>query len=104
MKLGTLRGSGLRVRFQCARACSISGQLRLGPVLARRYGLGRTSVTVARGTARLSKKGAGTLTLRLSARAKRALRNRSRVTLALRTDLRAGSAVLRGSRAITVRR
>ena len=104
MRLRTLRGSGVRVRFACARACSITGQLKLGPVLARRYRLGRTSVTIARGTARLSRKGAGVLTLRLTAKAKRALRNPSRITTTLRTELRAGGAARRGSRAITVRR
>ena len=40
MKLLTLRTKGVRVRFACERACTISGRLSLGPVSARRFGLG----------------------------------------------------------------
>ena len=106
MKLLTLRTKGVRVRFACERACTISGRLSLGPVSARRFGLGGRgrSVTIGRGTQRLLEPGAGTLTLKLTARAKRALRNRQRVTLSVITDLRAGSVRLPGKHPVSVRR
>ena len=106
MKLATLRTSGVRVRFECARACTIRGRLTLGPVAARRFGLGRTgrSVTIGTGTKRLTKAGGGTLTLKLTSRAKRALRNRPRATISVITELTAGSVKLPRRHAVSVRR
>ena len=55
MTLFTLRTKGVRVRFECARACTIRGRLSLGPVSARRFGLGGRgrSVTIGSATKRL---------------------------------------------------
>ena len=94
------------MRFECERACTIRGRLSLGPASARRFGLGRAgrSVTIASGTRRLLKAGRGTLTLKLSARAKRALRNRPRATISVITELRAGSARLPTKHTVSVRR
>ncbi len=106
MKLATLRVTGVRVRFQCVRACTISSRLTLGPVAARRFGLGngRTSVTIGRGTARLTRSGSATLTLKLTKRAKLALRNRERATISVITTLKAGSTALPGKAPVSVRR
>ena len=106
MKLTTLRTSGVRVRFECARACTIRGRLTLGPAAARRFGLGRTgrSVTIGSATRRLTRAGRATLTLKLTARAKRALRNRPRVTISVITSLTAGGTKLPGRHAVSVRR
>jgi len=106
MKLITLRTKGVRVRYQCVRACSISGRLSLGPVSARRFGLSRgsASVTIASATGRLLQSGSGTLTLKLTPRAKLALRNRDRITMSVITTLRAGTATLPGKNPVSVRR
>jgi hypothetical protein len=106
MKLVTLRTQGVRVRYQCERACSIRGRLSLGPVSARRFGLSRrsVSVTIGSGTGRLLRSGTGTLTMKLTKRAKLALRNRDRVTLSVITTLTAGSETLPGKHPVSVRR
>ena len=72
MKLATLRVSGVRVRYTCERACTIKGVLTVGPVTAKRLKLGGKgkAVTIASGSARLLKPGSGTLTLKLTKRAK----------------------------------
>jgi secreted trypsin-like serine protease len=106
MKLVTLRTRGVRARFECERACTIRGRVTLGPVSARRFGLGggSRSVTIASGTRRLLRTGSATLTLRLTTRAKRALRNRERATISVITELRAGSVRLPGRDRVSVRR
>jgi hypothetical protein len=106
IKLVTLRASGIRVRYRCLRACSISGKVKLGPALARRFhlGAGKTSVTMATGKARRSSKGSAVLTMHLSSRAKRALRKASRLTLSVQTTLVAGGATSRAAHAVAVRR
>jgi len=106
MKLVTLRTKGVRVRYECERGCAIRGRLSLGPVSARRFGLGRrgTSVTIGSGTARLPQSGTGTLTLKLTKRAKLALRNRERVTMSVITSLTAGRVTVPGKHPVSVRR
>jgi trypsin len=90
VKLSTLRGKSLRVRFRCERACTISGRLSLSARDAKRFGLGsgRTAVAIGRGSSRLASAGSGTLTVGLTKRAKRALRNRSRASIRLSVTLR----------------
>jgi hypothetical protein len=106
LRLRTLRASGVRVTFRCARACGISGRLTLDARTARRLRLttGRRAVTIGRASASRSSAGSGRLTVRLTARARRALRNRSRVTVRMATVLRSGAARLDGARSISVRR
>lgn len=106
MKLVTLRTTGVRVRYQCQRACTIRGRLRLGAISARRFGLSRrgVSVTIGAGAARLAHAGTGTLTLKLTKRAKLALRNRARVTISVVTSLTAGGRTLPGKHPVSVRR
>jgi hypothetical protein len=90
VKLSSLRGKSLRVRFRCERACTITGRLTLSARDARRAGLGsgRAAVTIGHGSSRLAAAGSGTLSVSLTPRAKRALRNRSRATIRLSVELR----------------
>jgi secreted trypsin-like serine protease len=90
VKLSTLRSKSLRVRFRCERACTISGRLTLSARDAKRFGLGsgRTAVAIGRGSSRLASAGSGTLTVGLTKRAKRALRNRPRASIRLSVTLR----------------
>ena len=106
MTLLTLRTKGVRVRFACERACTMRGRLSLGPVSARRFGLGRrdTSVTIGSAAKRLTAAGSSTLTLKLTSRAKRALRNRPRATISVITTLAAGNVTLPGKKSVSVRR
>jgi secreted trypsin-like serine protease len=106
MRLTTLRASGVRVRYQCLRACSISGQVKLGPALARRFhlGTGKTSATVASGKSHRTAKGSAVLTMHLGARAKRALRSAARITLSVQTTLHAGASTQHAAHAVAVRR
>jgi secreted trypsin-like serine protease len=102
MKLRTLRGKNLRVRVRCERACTIAGRLTLDATTARRVGLDQT--TIGRGSEALASAGADTMTVRLTARAKHALRNRSSFTIRLATELRSGAASLERTRKIAVSR
>lgn len=106
MKLATLRTAGLRVRVRCERACTIRGRLSLGPVSARRFGLsrGRASITIGSAARRLAEPGSAILTVKLTKRTKRALRNRARVTITVHTTLTAGGVKLPGRHAVSVRR
>jgi hypothetical protein len=106
MKLVTLRTAGVRVRFQCRSACTVRGRLSLGPISARRVrlGTGRRSVTIASGTRRLTAAGSATLTLKLTKRAKLALRNSSRTTISVITTLTAGNTKLPVKNTVSVRR
>lgn len=107
VKLQTLRGKSLRVRFDCVRACTISGRLTLDGATARRFGLGGSgsgAVTIGRGSSSLTAAGSRMLTVGLTARAKRALRNRSRATVRLRTELSSGASHLADTRRISVSR
>ena len=61
-------------------------------------------MTIGSGTKRLTAAGSGTLTLKLTKRAKAALRNRERVTISVITTLTAGSITLPGRHAVSVRR
>jgi trypsin len=106
VRLQTLRGKGLRVRFDCKRACTIAGHVTLDGASARRFGLGggRSAVTIGRGSSALAAAGSRMLTVSLTARAKRALRNRSRATVRLATDLQSGAWQLADTQRISVSR
>jgi hypothetical protein len=106
VKLRTLRGTSLRVRFRCEGACTIAGRLTLDAATARRFDLrtGSARVTIGRGSESLASAGTGTMTVRLTAHAKRALRNRKGTTVRLATELRSGAARLESTRKIAVSR
>jgi hypothetical protein len=97
---------GLRVTLSCSEACTADARLVLSRTLARRFHLpARAPLVVARRTVRLAKAGRTTVTLRLTRRAVRALRNVRRLTLTLRVSARdaAGNARVR-TRPVTLRR
>jgi hypothetical protein len=73
---------------------------------ARRYGLGRGrgAATIGRGKNSLAGAASRLLTVTLTPKARRALRNRSHLTLRLRTDLRSGTSHLPSTHTITVSR
>jgi hypothetical protein len=104
VKLGTLRGTSLRVDFRCVRACKITGRMTLDAATARRFGL-RRGETIGRGSGARVSGGRSTMTVKFTARAKRALRNRGRFTVRLATDLSgAGAIAVRGTQTVTVSR
>ena len=78
--------SGVSYSARCSRACSLVGRLYLGARAARSARLGSKRVAVATGRLRLGAAGSGRLTVRMTARAKRALRNRRPVSLTLVTS------------------
>jgi V8-like Glu-specific endopeptidase len=107
IRLRTLRGRGLRVAFSCRRACTISANVTLNAATARRFGIGNGSrtMTIGRGTGSRDAAGKGTLSVRLSPRAKRALRSGKRFTIRLATALDgAGATPVKGSSRISVSR
>jgi secreted trypsin-like serine protease len=107
LRLRTLRVTGVRVTLRCAHACTASGRLTIDAATARRLGLasgGGGRVTIGRGSGALATAASGRMTVRLTARARRALRNRSRITVRLATTLRSGAARLDATRAIAVSR
>ena len=78
--------SGVSYAARCSRACSLVGRLYLDARTARSARLGSGRVAVATGRLRLGAAGSGRLTVRMTARAKRALRNRRPVRLSLVTS------------------
>lgn len=78
--------SGVSYAARCSRACTLVGRLYLDARTARSARLGSGRVAVATGRLRLGAAGSGRLTVRMTARAKRALRNRRPVRLSLVTS------------------
>lgn len=78
--------SGVSYSARCSRACNLVGRLYLGARAARSARLGSGRVAVATGRLRLGGAGSGRLTVRMTAKAKRALRNRKPVSLTLVTS------------------
>ena len=106
VKLGTLRARSLRVGYSCTRACTISGRLTLDAATAKRFGL-RTSggaVTIGRATASRATGGTWKLSIRTTARARRALRGRAGFRVRVTTELSAGGRRLLGSERVAVSR
>lgn len=78
--------SGVSYSARCSRACTLVGRLYLGARAARSARLGSRRVAVATGRLRLGGAGSGRLTVRMTVKAKRALRNRRPVSLTLVTS------------------
>ena len=93
VRIGTLRNRGLRSTYRCATSCRVTGRLTLAGRTARRYGLtkGSSPVTIGRATARRSGKGSSRLTVRLTAKARRATRRMRSGSVVLITRVRTGS-------------
>lgn len=92
LRLATVRGQGLRAPVLCSGPCSLNGSVKVSADTARRIGLkkgaGSGRVTIASGSRRLGAAGSATVRLKLTTRAKSALRSARRVpvTLKLRQD------------------
>ena len=97
-RLSIVRANGLRARFTCASRCTVSGRLQLSARTARRLGLPRV---VARGSARRTSRGRGTLTVRLTAAARSKL---GAATLQLVSDVSAGGSRRRQTARVVLRR
>ncbi len=91
-------GSGVRAR------APLAGRLDASRKVARRYGLGRRAIRVARGSASRSAAGEQVLVLRFTAAAKRRLRGARRVDLTLRLTLGQGGETSSVRRAVRLRR
>ncbi len=79
---------GVGVRVSCSTACAFTVRLTISAATARKYGLGRKTLTI--GTVRGSLKAAGAkkLTVKLSARTRRRLRRARTVSATLRGSAR----------------
>ena len=97
-RVRSVRTRGLRARFTCASRCSVTGRLELTAATARRLGVSRV---IGRGSARRSSRGRGTLTIRLSATAKRRI---ERAGARLISTVTAGGARRRQTAPVTLRR
>jgi hypothetical protein len=78
------RGGALRAVVGSDRAVSLRGTARVSARTARRLGLGRHATTVAKGRGRVAAGASRTLKLRLTRRARVALRRTRRVKLSVR--------------------
>lgn len=106
-RLGTALRRGLRARARCTAACRVSATLSMPARTARRLGLtrGRRSVVVARVRGTRSFTGRRTVTLRFTARARRALRRTRRVSgLRATATARLGATRRTARRTVTLRR
>lgn len=99
-----IRRGGVRATFGCSEACNVSAQLRLSAATARRLGLPRI---VGTATGQLKRRGSASLTVRLTARAKRRLgrmRSAVKVQLTLTATDAAGNVARAPLRAVTLKR
>jgi hypothetical protein len=105
-RIATLLSRGLKVRVACAAACRVSGSVTVTKGIARKL---HTPRRIGGGSLRLSAAGRKTMTLRLSGKAKRAIRRRRRrlgklpVTVRLRAAGGDGSSQTT-SKKVTLRR
>ena len=104
--LTSLKTRGLRLRVTCSSACTLTGTLSLGKTQAKRLHLGRRSktVTIGRGTARLTTAGATDLRLKLTAAARKALRLARRVTMTAEVSASNAFGTRLTRRAVTLKR
>jgi hypothetical protein len=93
-----------RVLAACAAACRVSAKLAVSGRTARALDLGRRGVKIGSGATRKRSAGAATVVLRLTKRARTALRKRGLVRTTLTATLTQGSTKLTLKRAVTLRR
>ncbi len=93
-----------RVIAACATACRAGARLTVSARTARRLGLGRRSVELGSGAKRRASAGTATVGVRLTRRAKAALRRQPATSARLRVTLTEGNAKLTVERNITLRR
>lgn len=87
-KLSTLRAKGLPVTVGCDEACQVTVRLLLGRVQAKKLGIvsAATTVTVGKRSINLTGAGTKTVTVKLTAKAKKGLRRARKVTLTVKVD------------------
>lgn len=88
----------------CAAACRVTATLSVGKRTARRLDLGRRSVTLGSAAKRRGSSGTAKVAVRLSKKARRALRGRRLTKATLKVTLTEGSARLVLSRSVALRR
>lgn len=98
--IDTVLAAGLRASFSCSAACTVRGELRIDAKTARKLGIKTSrSVLIGKGSKKLTAKGSSTIVLKLTSKAKRALKRAKGLTVTVK--LRAAPAT---GRAITVTR
>jgi subtilisin-like proprotein convertase family protein len=97
-------GGRLRAVAGCASACRIDARLTASPRAAQNLGLGRRSTVLGKGSQRLPGEGTATATVRLTKRAKAALRRKKTANVSLRLTVSEGGRRLRLTRTISLRR
>jgi subtilisin-like proprotein convertase family protein len=88
----------------CATECRLGARLTASPRAARNLGLGRKSTVLGRGAQRLPGAGAASAHVRLSRRARAALRRRQTANVSLRVTLTEGGRTVTLSRTVSLRR
>lgn len=96
-QLKVVRASGLRARFTCAGRCTVVSRLQISATMAARLHVTRV---VARGSVTRSSRGAGIVTVRLTAAARRRL---GPITAQLVSDVTVAGAHRRQTAAIALR-
>lgn len=87
--LGSVLAHGLKLRFRCDRACTVSFTLTFQ--LPRGFQRAATAVILARGTAKLKSAGKGTIVLRFNRSARKGLKHKRTAKLLLTALASGGS-------------
>jgi hypothetical protein len=94
----------LTVVAGCASACRVSARITASPRASRNLGLGRKTTDLGRGTKQLARAGTAATAMRLTKRARAALRGEDSTTATLRVTVVQGSDKLSLSRTISLLR
>jgi PKD repeat protein len=98
LSLGSIIARGLRIRVACSEPCMIKAELQLSRAVARSLGLrtpgSRSMVVIGRGAGALHASGRASITVKLTAKARRALRRlrQGRLTVRITATDAAGNA------------
>jgi glucose/arabinose dehydrogenase len=98
LSLGSIIARGLRIHVACSEPCMIKAELQLSRAIARSLGLrtpgSRSMVVIGRGARALHASGRASITVRLTAKARRALRRlrHGRLTVRITATDAAGNA------------
>jgi hypothetical protein len=92
VKRAALLKRGVAVPLECRRACRVGLELVVDAKAARRYKLGKRAAVVGTASRALAAAGKASVTVKLSARARRKLRKAKRLTLTLRSTAREAGA------------
>jgi hypothetical protein len=102
-KLATIRSKGLKVRVTCNEAARVSGALVLTAKVAKRLHVARA---IGKGSGAIAKAGKFTLTVKLTKKARKALKSTRSVKVTLQTTAtdKAGNRAKTRSKALTLKR